>query len=314
MRLSLSTILLSASLVGPIQSFVVAPSIAITNTNINAVRTSTTTRRESKDDAEKERKAIAWGNNKPTILDPFLPAMDPKYSVTAPVGEGDFVVSREGEPTAEELTNENLLKIVASECTDLECNTLVWKCLGYRFDAEKEEWTAEKVFPKWKERFPTPPDLIGMRRQYSKEIDGPSLRSNQQLVKSIPVDNKQSLKKHLKPLGFTGFKVCSSRSRWHRCTSCVEVIFSVLSRYKPHSIYHPSTCTQVAELTPNKTRRAQCANWLLFYREELFGYTVEELKERRRLKQEKEEQERLQKIKEGAEDKKEWKPPVKEVF
>jgi hypothetical protein len=52
----------------------------------------------------------------------------------------------------------------------------------------------------------------------------------------------------------------------------------------------------------------------LFYREELFGYTVEELKERRRLKQEKTEQERLQRIKDGGEEKEDWKPPVKEVF
>ena len=64
---------------------------------------------------------------------------------------------------------------------------------------------------------------------------------------------------------------------------------------------------QYKELTPNKTRRAQCANWLIFYREELFGYTVEELRERRRLKKEAEE-----KAKQQAED--EWKPPVKEVF
>ena len=70
----------------------------------------------------------------------------------------------------------------------------------------------------------------------------------------------------------------------------------------------------MAELTPNLTRRAQCTNWLLFYREELFGYTVEELRERRRLKQEKEEEERQKRIKEGGEEKEEWKPPVKEVF
>jgi hypothetical protein len=70
----------------------------------------------------------------------------------------------------------------------------------------------------------------------------------------------------------------------------------------------------VAELTPNLTRRAQCTNWLLFYREELFGYSVEELRERRRLKLEKAEQERLQKIKEEGEANEEWKPPVKEVF
>ncbi|KAL7519822.1 hypothetical protein ACHAWX_004577 [Stephanocyclus meneghinianus] len=205
----------------------------------------------------------------PEILKPYLPAMDPKYSVNGPVGEGNFVLSRSGPPTAEELSNEQMLKIVKIECSDLEVNTLVWKCLGYRFDEETESWYPDEVFPKWKEKFPTPPDLIGMKRVYSREVDQASLRSNQALVRSIPVDNKQSLKKHLMPLGWKGY--------------------------------------QYKELTPNKTRRAQCANWLIFYREELFGYTVEELKERRRLKKEAEEKEAIQKDDE-------WKPPVKEVF
>jgi hypothetical protein len=40
-----------------------------------------------------------------------------------------------------------------------------------------------------------PPDLIGMRRDYSKEIDSPSLQSNQMIVvKSIPMEFTQSLK------------------------------------------------------------------------------------------------------------------------
>jgi hypothetical protein len=74
------------------------------------------------------------------------------------------------------------------------------------------------------------------------------------------------------------------------------------------------TILQVAVLTPNLTRRAQCTNWLLFYREELFGFTVEELKERRRLKQETEDQEREARIEKGEEIKEEWKPPVREGF
>jgi hypothetical protein len=97
------------------------------------------------------------------------------------------------------------------------------------------------------------------------------MKANQALVRSIPADNKQSLKEHLKALGFRGY--------------------------------------QYAELTPNKTRRAQCANWLIFYREELFGFTVEELRERRRLKKEEEARREKEDGKEG-----EWKPPVKEVF
>lgn len=225
------------------------------------------------DDAEKKKP------DAPIIepLQPFVPAMDPMYKCRGPIGEGEFIVSREGGPTKEELSNENLHRILMLRCTDLEANTVVWKGLGYRFDAEKEEWTNEEVFPKWREKFPSPPDLIGMQRIYSKEVDQPSLKSNQQLVRSVPVDNKQSLKTHLKPLGFTGFKF--------------------------------------AELTPNKTRRAQCANWLLYYREELFGYTVEELKERRRLKKEAEEQERLRlEAETGKKADDEWKPPVTEVF
>lgn len=202
---------------------------------------------------------------KPDILQPFSPAADPEYRNLGTVGEGSFVVSRTGGPTAEELTNENVLKIVLIECSDLEVNTLVWKCLGYRFNGER--WTDDECFPNWKAKFPQPPDLIGMQRIYAPEVDKPSLKANQSLVRSIPADNKQSLKTHLKPLGWTGY--------------------------------------QYAELTPNKTRRAQCANWLVFFREELFGYSVEELRERRQRKKEAE----AEKEQEG-----EWKPPVKEVF
>ena len=208
---------------------------------------------------------------KPDILAPFPEAADPMYSCRGPVGEKDFVLSRTGGPTDEELSNENMLRIVRIQCSDLEVNTLVWKCLGYRFDAASERWNNDNVFPNWKEKYPTtPPDFIGMRRIYEKEIDQVSLKANQGLVRSVPVESKQSLKTHLKPLGFRGY--------------------------------------QYKELTPNKTRRAQCANWLIFYREELFGYTLEELKERRRLKQEKE----FESKKIGDEN--EWKPPVKEVF
>ena len=144
---------------------------------------------------------------KQLILDPFLEAANPSYINLGSVGGAEFVVTRTGGPQKEELSNENMLRIVRMECNDLEVNTLVWKCLGYRFDPEKEEWTNEEVFPKWKEKFPTPPDFIGMQRIYSKEIDEPCLRSNQQLVRSIPSESKQQLRKHLKPLGFPGFKV-----------------------------------------------------------------------------------------------------------
>ena len=42
-------------------------------------------------------------------------------------------------------------------------------------------------------------------------------------------------------------------------------------------------------LTPNMTRRAQVANWLLYYRRELRGVSIEELKRRRAARAEAEE-------------------------
>jgi hypothetical protein len=50
----------------------------------------------------------------------------------------------------------------------------------------------------------------------------------------------------------------------------------------------------------------------LYYREELFGYTVEELRERRRLQDDKERQQR-ESDSQGKEEE-EWKPPVQQVF
>jgi hypothetical protein len=249
---------------------------------------------------------------KPDILSPFSPAADPMYPVRGPVGEGDFILSREGPPTAQELDNENLYRILQIESSDLEVNTLVWKGLGYRFDPESEEWKNDECFPKWRSKFPTPPDLIGMQRIYSKEIDGPCLKNNQQLVRSIPADNKQSLKVHLKPLGFTGYKV--SQRRHERVVFPRDPLLGLLLLLLFLTRIFRFDIWQMAELTPNKTRRAQCANWLLFFREELFGYTVEELKERRVLKKEQEETERQLRIASGEEEEDKWMPPVTEVF
>ena len=175
-------------------------------------------------------------NIEPLLLQPYLPAMDPNYSTQGPIGLDKFILSREGPPTIEELSNEQMLRIVKLECSDLEVNTLVWKCLGYRFNSEAKSWSNVECFPKWREQFPTPPDLIGMKRVYSREIDSASLRSNQALVRSIPVDNKQSLKTHLKPLGWKGYQVnmirlgilCVSFSANRQCKhACILTRYSI---------------------------------------------------------------------------------------
>ena len=52
-------------------------------------------------------------------------------------------------------------------------------------------YSNEKVFPKWREKYPQPPDVIGVQRNYTYEIDRPSQKANQALVASIPQDHKQ---------------------------------------------------------------------------------------------------------------------------
>jgi hypothetical protein len=126
---------------------------ACTSRELSVLRTS------AKCDGEEPRSNIA-----PDILKPFPPAADPMWICRGPVGEKDFVVSREGPPTEAELANENILRIVRIQCSDLEVNTLVWKCMGYRFNPEAEQWLSSDCFPNWRERYPSPPDFIGMQR------------------------------------------------------------------------------------------------------------------------------------------------------
>jgi len=150
------------------------------------------------------------------------------------------------EEEEDELSNEVMLKIIYQETTDQEVNDLVWKCLGYEKDEETGEWDNTNVFPKWREKYPQPPDLIGVQRNYTYEIDRPCQKANQALVASIPQEHKQGIKIQLRPLGFTGF--------------------------------------MMEGLTPNKTRRAQCVNWMIFYRDALRGKSIEQLRAEREAK------------------------------
>ena len=52
-------------------------------------------------------------------------------------------------------------------------------------------YSNDKVFPKWREKYPEPPDVIGVQRNYTYSIDRPSQKANQALVASIPEDHKQ---------------------------------------------------------------------------------------------------------------------------
>ena len=156
------------------------------------------------------------------------------------------------------IRNEVLLSIVNSELSDEDVNRLVWECLGYRctidLDPEtltaQEIWTPDEVFPNWAKKYPQPPDVIGTTRKYYPEIDGPVKEACASLTRSVASEYKNGLKEALKPLGWKGFKM--------------------------------------EGLTPNMTRRAQAANWLVYYRSELRGVSIEELKRRREVRRAKE--------------------------
>lgn len=76
-------------------------------------------------------------------------------------------------PVPPDLADEQLLKIVLQEMPDQEVNDLVWKYLGYRYDEASAGWDASAVFPNWAAKYPQPPDLIGVTRTYTKDVDEP---------------------------------------------------------------------------------------------------------------------------------------------
>ena len=133
--------------------------------------------------------------------------------------------------------------------SDADVNSLVWKYLGYRFDEETQEWDASAVFPKWAAKYPQPPDLVGVTRTYSREVDEPVLRAVQALQKSVPTEHKDNLRAFLAPLGWPGYRMQA-----------------------------PAHIKATTGLTPNMTRRAQVSQWLLYYREALHGVPLDEVR------------------------------------
>lgn len=168
------------------------------------------------------------------------PVASPAKAASKTYSKGPFTASL---PTPEDLTDEVMLSIVKQEMSDEDVNKLIWKYLGYKYDDSTGEWDASDVFPKWAAKYPEPPDLVGVTRTYSKDVDEPVLRAVQSLQKSVPTEHKDNLRAFLAPLGWRGFKMQG--------------------------------------LTPNMTRRAQVAQWLYYYRQALHGVSIEELRRRR---------------------------------
>ena len=99
-----------------------------------------------------------------------------------------------GAPPPDDLADKVMLSIVLQEMSDEDVNELVWKYLGYSRSADGE-WDASAVFPKWAAKYPTPPDLVGVTRTYTREVDEPVLRAVQALQKSVPTEHKDNLRR-----------------------------------------------------------------------------------------------------------------------
>ena len=86
------------------------------------------------------------------------------YFLSEGKGEGTLILLGQPPGTTEKRgrwCRRRLLEIIYSQTTDQAVNDLVWKCLGYKKDASGE-WNNDDVFPKWREKYPYPPDLIGV--------------------------------------------------------------------------------------------------------------------------------------------------------
>lgn len=104
------------------------------------------------------------------------------------------------------LTTETLWAILNDELPDELVNELVWHTLGYRYARtseqsdrqteeqpnESQQWLADEVDEKWREKYPEPPNFIESRP------------ATVQLTRAIPKENKQLLKTYL---GFKGYSV-----------------------------------------------------------------------------------------------------------
>jgi len=90
------------------------------------------------------------------------------------------------------LTTETIWAILNEELDDEIANQLVWQQLGYRYDADAQQWDSQAVSSEWREVYSEPPDFIAERPPVV------------QLTRSIPPADKQLLKEYL---GFKGYKI-----------------------------------------------------------------------------------------------------------
>lgn len=113
------------------------------------------------------------------------------------------------------LNTDTIWAILNDELDDATVNQLVWHYLGYRYDSSTEQWDNSEVAPEWQDEYPQPPNFIDSRPPTVK------------LSRSIPIENKQSLKEKL---GFKGYKIGEFGPRQTRRATAANWLLSYLQQ------------------------------------------------------------------------------------
>ncbi len=113
------------------------------------------------------------------------------------------------------LNTDTIWAILNEELDDATVNKLLWHYLGYRYDSSTGQWDNSQVVPEWQNEYPQPPDFIDSRPATVK------------LTRSIPTENKQSLKQKL---GFKGYKIGEFGPRQTRRATAANWLLSYLQQ------------------------------------------------------------------------------------
>ncbi|MFN6564916.1 MAG: DUF1823 family protein [Nostoc sp. ChiSLP01] len=113
------------------------------------------------------------------------------------------------------LNTDTIWAILNDQLDDATVNQLLWHYLGYRYDSSTGQWDNSQVAPEWQDEYPQPPDFIDSRPATVK------------LTRSIPTENKQSLKEKL---GFKGYKIGEFGPRQTRRATAANWLLSYLQQ------------------------------------------------------------------------------------
>jgi hypothetical protein len=111
------------------------------------------------------------------------------------------------------LNKDTIWAIINDTIDDHTVNQLVWYYLGYRYDSKLNCWDTSQVAPEWRDEYPQPPNFLDSRPATMK------------LTRSIPQENKQSLKEKL---GFKGYKIGEFGPRQTRRATAANWLLSYM--------------------------------------------------------------------------------------